>query len=363
MISIVVPIYNSKKNILQLISSIQKQTYEDWELILIDDGSIDNSLTICKQIAVKDVRIKVIHQENQGPSVARNVGIRAAKGEWITFVDADDGLLDCFLESMINVVKNSKDIDVVFAGYLIVESRNINVFTYDTVIYNGVKEIRKAITETNLLHRCCPWGKMFRRSVMVDNLIVFDEQLSHSEDRLFFYDFLIFARGMATTSSVGYLYDSTQSGTLKSKVLTPQQLALRQYRLAEAANRLIQYFDLNGEELFSIAKHLLLLFSNAIQNLYYALGKGKETIACQRDFYRKFFDEKMYMEVRECSKWGGIESSNYILSLAIHQEFKKMNEYLANVERKIEVYKILNKFLRKQTFEQDFFNVIKFLNR
>ena len=97
MISIIVPIYNALDNLPKLITSVIKQTFIDWELILVDDGSKDNSYSLCMQYARMDERIKVIQQEYQGPSTARNTGIKASSGEWITFVDADDVLLDCFL--------------------------------------------------------------------------------------------------------------------------------------------------------------------------------------------------------------------------------------------------------------------------
>lgn len=89
-ISVVIPVYNSEKYIQRCISSVLEQTFPNWEMILVDDGSNDNSLEICQRNAAADERIKVIHQSNKGPGEARNVGIAATTGDYIVFVDSDD---------------------------------------------------------------------------------------------------------------------------------------------------------------------------------------------------------------------------------------------------------------------------------
>ena len=89
-ISIIVPIYNAGKTLHRRIDSILSQTYTSWELLLIDDGSTDTSGPICDEYAARDARVRVFHKENGGVSSARNVGLDNARGEWITFVDADD---------------------------------------------------------------------------------------------------------------------------------------------------------------------------------------------------------------------------------------------------------------------------------
>lgn len=114
MISIIVPVYNAAPFLKRCISSILVQSYEAWELILVDDGSTDESGRICDDFASEDSRIKVIHQSNGGVSVARNRGLDCASGEWITFSDADDWLEGDALE---NYIKYSSDCDIVRAGY------------------------------------------------------------------------------------------------------------------------------------------------------------------------------------------------------------------------------------------------------
>ena len=89
-ISVIVPVYNSEKYIERCVESIMAQTYQNWELILIDDGSVDNSFSILCEFEKQDSRIRVFHQNNMGPGIARNVGISRATGDYIVFVDSDD---------------------------------------------------------------------------------------------------------------------------------------------------------------------------------------------------------------------------------------------------------------------------------
>lgn len=366
MISIVVPVFNAVDNLSHLIASVKKQTFQDWELILVDDGSKDRSLSLCQQYAKEDERIKVIHQNNQGPSTARNTGIKASIGEWITFVDADDDLLDCFLESMYNESQKALNVDIVFVGYMIVEANRNDVYTYETAVYSGKDMVRKAITQTNILHRCCPWGKMFRRSIMLDKGILFDTQLAHSEDRLFVYDYLLHTRGIATSSAIGYIYDSTQTGTLKNKKLAPEKLFLRQERLTKAAHCVIDSFDIKGEEVFPIAKHLIPLFATAIQGFYFAMvgvNCKKEIIKVQQQFYNDCFDQKLYEEIKESAKWKNLLANNPMLQMVIHQEFSKINNRLASINRKIVIHRLICKILRRKPQTKSFINTVKILNK
>lgn len=96
-VSIIVPVYKAEKYLNRCIDSILAQTFTDWELLLIDDGSTDRSGDICDEYAKKDTRIRVFHKENGGVSSARNLGLDSAQGEWVTFIDADDYILPDFL--------------------------------------------------------------------------------------------------------------------------------------------------------------------------------------------------------------------------------------------------------------------------
>lgn len=108
LISIIVPVYNSEKTIIRCVDSILQQTYRNFELLLINDGSKDSSGTICDEYAQKDSRIRVLHKANGGVSSARNLGLDNAKGEWITFCDSDDTVMPNWIDNFNEIVADKE---------------------------------------------------------------------------------------------------------------------------------------------------------------------------------------------------------------------------------------------------------------
>ena len=117
LVSIIVPIYNAKKYLNRCIDSVLSQTFKDFELILVDDGSKDNCPSICDEYAQKDARIRVIHQDNQGVSAARNAGLDAIKGDYVMFVDADDYVSGTFLNSLVSEAEVCPEADIIISGH------------------------------------------------------------------------------------------------------------------------------------------------------------------------------------------------------------------------------------------------------
>ena len=114
-ISIIVPVYNTEQYLPRCLNSILSQSFIDFELLLVDDGSIDGSGSICDKYAAKDNRVRVFHKENGGVSSARNLGLDEAKGEWICFVDSDDEMLPNGLQTLANGICD--EVDIVMGGY------------------------------------------------------------------------------------------------------------------------------------------------------------------------------------------------------------------------------------------------------
>lgn len=142
-VSIIVPVYNAEKYIEACIQSVLKQTYTDWELVLVDDGSTDESINICRSYADKDARIQVISQKNQGVSAARNTGLANAHGEYITFVDSDDELEPVAVELLLNdILSNKADISSAAKSIVTLDGRvycshdngEIRIFENDEMI-------------------------------------------------------------------------------------------------------------------------------------------------------------------------------------------------------------------------------------
>lgn len=178
-ISIIVPVYNVEKYIKKCIDSILAQTYKNYELLLINDGSTDNSGNICEEYRLKDNRITIINKENGGQADARNYGMEVAKGKYIIFIDADDYIDDNMLELLINPFLKYEDISFTSCGYY-------NVFLNDVLTNrnSGIEKILdKKQCEISLSRNkeiCFMlWNKLFRRDIL--NNIRFIKGQLHEE--------------------------------------------------------------------------------------------------------------------------------------------------------------------------------------
>ena len=185
MISIIVPIYNVEKYLTKCIDSLISQTYQDVEIILVDDGSHDESARICDEYANKDLRIKVIHKQNGGVSSARNAGLAIAKGEYIGFVDPDDWVSLTMYEDMLTVIKDNSEVDLVICGYdYVKEDGNTDRFyrtREDELLLQ--KEMMSRMSDLPPTVRHGVVNKLFRKNVI--GAMQFDESLHSSEDVLF----------------------------------------------------------------------------------------------------------------------------------------------------------------------------------
>ena len=120
-ISIIIPVYNAEATLERCIQKIIEQSYPNWELLLVDDGSTDNSRVICNEASLKDKRIISIHKENGGVSSARNIGIEKASGEWITFCDSDDYVGPYWLQNFVELIGRKDSSELLFV-------QKINIF-------------------------------------------------------------------------------------------------------------------------------------------------------------------------------------------------------------------------------------------
>lgn len=205
MISIIVPVYNAQKYIKRCVESIVNQTYNDWELFLIDDGSKDESGTICDQLAKSDSRIQVFHTENQGASAARNRGLDEAIGEFVTFVDADDWIETNHLQVLID--QALPDVDLCINSFVTDLYYGARPFYYNAIqTHDNVESIKMFFTEL-IQHSQFLWNKLFRKKIISDNEIFFDTSVSLGEDNIFILEYLNYIKGLSSSSVCSYHYD------------------------------------------------------------------------------------------------------------------------------------------------------------
>lgn len=217
-ISVIVPVYKVEQYLPRCIDSILAQTFTDFELLLIDDGSPDNSGKICDEYAKKDERIRVFHKENGGVSSARNLGLDKARGEWIAFVDSDDILFPDSL-SIYNKEATSNVCDLYIYGFTICFSQDKSLQKESGVEYiSDSIEVIKSL----LRYKRQPtlWNKLYKASLI--GKLRFDSSLKVGEDMIFNIKYISQCNCIKTCNDIVYCYRINQSSTMQQKGLACQ---------------------------------------------------------------------------------------------------------------------------------------------
>lgn len=199
LISVIVPVYNSEKTLNRCIDSILSQTFSDFELIIVDDGSTDSSSKICNNYAEQDVRVKVFHKPNGGISSARNLGLENVSGKWVTFCDSDDYVDTDWLEIFVNAYR--KDVK------LIVQDVNYIGCKVNSKITDYYGNIRGYI-ESFYNNSCIGYthNKLYYLQIIMDYALRFNGNLKDREDLVFMYQYIMHLDNVVCVSNSGYNY-------------------------------------------------------------------------------------------------------------------------------------------------------------
>lgn len=268
MISIIVPVYNAELTIQRCIDSICTQTFSDYELILINDGSCDSSGDICDKYAESDSRIVVIHKENEGVSSARNAGLKYARGEWVTFVDADDEVAPCYLD---NLISNGADgVDLVISYSTIVD-QNGQIVTIENYPSETVSNDTFSVMfeKYDMNWHTAPWSKLFRRSLIADNNLRFCEQMHIGEDALFLYSYFLVSKQIKIVGNADYLYYAYNNASLTKRVNSVDSELLSYNKIYEVVDKLISMKGIQEEAAVSKLMWVKGYYSRRVLNSLY----------------------------------------------------------------------------------------------
>lgn len=313
-ISIIVPFYNSVRYLEECIRSILNQTYQNWELILVDDGSTDGSRELATQFVSTDRRIRLFVQENQGVSAARNLGLRKSTGDFVSFVDSDDMLKLSTLQDCIDCIDSS--VDIVRTAYV----RKIHEFEeFVTLGFSGLfekREIRNCILPEYIAPRsltessafCSVWSCLFRKEI-IDTLSF--QNVEVMEDKLFFLEALLRARKIMFLDKCLYVYRIVPGSSMDryhESYVNDMLYVCRHTEMILKENGLLG----NNEERFK--RFIFLCYSSVIYNELISSNKIKDSIASIRSF-------------------ANVVRLNSIMSMALTKEVGQIDKWWCLVER------------------------------
>lgn len=213
--TVIVPVYKAEAVLSRCIESILQQTVSDFELILINDGSPDQSGAICNAYAARDARIRVLHQENGGVSKARNAGLELVQGDYIVFVDSDDWVEVDYLEQF-----SADTADLMIAGHKYEGHKIVSpiICQYDRQRYSDINPSAIAVFfERGYLNYI--WAKAFSASIVKQNHLRFDESINLSEDSLFAIEYAFICASIQLLEGTSYHYIKYDHETLTSGML------------------------------------------------------------------------------------------------------------------------------------------------
>ena len=203
-VSVVIPVYNVEQLLPKCIDSVLGQSFADFELLLIDDGSTDGSGSICDAYAEKDNRVRVFHKENGGASSARNVGLEKAIGDWVTFVDSDDYVLDDYFS-----LCSEKNVDLSTQNWRYDSGEVKEWFEPRMVDNEGCQSFLKENLHTDMFRTAC--CSFFKRKILDDNNIKFDTRFKLGEDTLFVMDYYKYVESIRIVGNSCYIYNRQEN--------------------------------------------------------------------------------------------------------------------------------------------------------
>ncbi len=291
-ISVIVPIYNVAPYLRECIDSIIGQSYKNIEILLIDDGSTDESPSICDEYSLIDKRIRVFHKENGGLSDTRNFGIKKATGKYLSFIDSDDYISNDFLYTLYDNLKKSK-MKISATGYCF-------LFPNDEVEYNNFRGINRAYNEEEAqiylnsvgYFNVAAWNKLYEKELFQDIEFPVGKK---SEDWFIMYKLIERANGIYYSSDEKYFYRQRKGSITKSSNINTDVI--------EAAKEVYDYFKFNQREnIIPFAAQSLAFALIGVYNTKLCRGESKKNLSVYRQEVLKIKKEITYDKLSKSRK-------------------------------------------------------------
>lgn len=268
LISVIIPVYNTEKYVKQCVESLLNQTYKNYEVLLVDDGSLDKSLKVCEEYNKYD-NISTYHKQNGGLSSARNFGIQHARGEYLLFLDSDDWFESDMIENFTMQILE-KRYDVVIQGFQ-VDFENESMSYYQQFLNdlssnsNELGNILVEVEKVGLFNSSC--NKLYKRKIIQDNNIYFLEGKEPAEDLLFNCEYFQYINSICCIKYSGYHYIKRNMQSLTVKYIENYDKKILEYN--EARKKLYKVICMPESKINEILKDSLSSYTlTAISNIY-----------------------------------------------------------------------------------------------
>lgn len=329
-LSIIIPIYNTEKYLRKCIDSILNQTYRDYELILVDDGSTDSSLSICDYYAEQDKRIKVIHKGNGGVTSARKAGLAVSYGEYISFVDSDDWMEADFYSILLSRVQETQAEILVASGYQKEEVIGHKVQNQEIhmKLRHGVyrqREVKKLLEKDRIAPPL--WRKVYKRELISKNIWLIDNHVCIGEDKLCSYACMLDAGSVVIQKNCAYHYvqreDSAMHKYSEKKIRNVYYFARNLKKIRNCKNA--SFLDMQWNQV--ILRQLLNTIMQEFEKHGFFLSRG-EIKELERKFkgieLSKLLIEEGHATVVRSRK----KDENLILALYSLKYYRLLNFYI-----------------------------------
>ena len=297
MVSIIVPAFNSEKTIVRCVDSILKQSYYDIEVLLVDDGSTDKTSDICDNYAKLDPRILVYHKSNGGVSSARNLGLKHAKGEFITFIDSDDWVGENYISNLLTYLEQGVDLVISYNWYITEDKKEQE--KYPTYKIDSTELFQLLFIENDIHYHTSPWGKLYRKSIIDDMGLLFDDQMHIGEDLCFLYEYMLISESIFISSHTDYYYVADRAGSLTKRVNSIESELHSYDRVRILINRIVKEKNITDKQAVSSLYWIVGTYVRRVLNSLYYNISGKPT----RLSIIKNIDLEMYIKFVKTSSW------------------------------------------------------------
>ncbi len=319
LISIIVPVYNGEESVKNCIDSIRNQTYENIEIIIVNDGSTDDTERICKRLCLKDDRIILINQDNKGASDARNTGIDNSKGEYIQFVDSDDYIESNMVQSLIERCIDS-EYTMVMCGYfrefISPAGTTVNQVTILNAFIKNKDIFSQYFAELyNSAYINFSWNKLYLSEIIKDNKLRFDNNCSLGEDLVFNLNFIKHSCKILILNKA--LYHRVEENTLS---LSRKFRLERQENNVELYNYLLDYFKDSKDEDSIKEIHKMFLRNNYKNLEYLYIAKTELSEQEKSEFFEEIVKSPETKEAIKNMRNTDLEGLYYRLFLSAKSE-------------------------------------------